>query len=360
MKELNLKSLSQIIFIRGKFSEFDRINIYANSFKKNSVLRIVFKFALWALRDNGELNIYDEPHKTYGFINNKIEFWQVRNELFKSLSDSIKLIKIDEAIGFIKLKKIKAYKKNSGITYGIILGSGQEELKKAKLSIDSIYDTVNGYNNFEIIIIGSDLKCPEIFNNKINLKYYFLDVFENGRILTSKKKNKIFHLAKFNLVTIFHSRIIFTKNYHSLILSKNIEFATPKVNFISQQKKYRYLDFGLLKSYEILNKKNIGRVVSGPYINDQYWYLLKNKVQYIDGGINILNKDLLKYKNIYNDNIAWGEAEDLELSKKIHSEGFLIDFLFDVECKSSTNKLKLNESRAKFLLKKCYYAIFKI
>ena len=64
------------------------------------------------------------------------------------------------------------------------------------------------------------------------------------------------------------------------------------------------------------------------YDRDKYLSYYKDSIPYIDGGCIITKKSILQNVPL-NENIAWGEAEDVEWSKRLFLNGYLMDFLFE-------------------------------
>ncbi|TOM75298.1 hypothetical protein, partial [Vibrio parahaemolyticus] len=74
-----------------------------------------------------------------------------------------------------------------------------------------------------------------------------------------------------------------------------------------------------------------------------YFKLMKKRVAYSDGGVIIFNKNNIKH--IFNENLAWGEGEDVDFCAQNYFAGCITDYLKDVICYSTKNKV--NQSKLK-------------
>ena len=80
------------------------------------------------------------------------------------------------------------------------------------------------------------------------------------------------------------------------------------------------------------------------YDRDKYLSYYKDSIPYIDGGCIITKKSILQNVPL-NENIAWGEAEDVEWSKRLFLNGYLIEVSKDSIAFTETTKT------SKFFLK---------
>lgn len=60
---------------------------------------------------------------------------------------------------------------------------------------------------------------------------------------------------------------------------------------------------------------------------------------------------------LYNNSLAWAEAEDVDMCHSLYQQGFLIDYFDDIICKSATCKTKLDYWR--FLVKRLICPFYK-
>jgi hypothetical protein len=78
--------------------------------------------------------------------------------------------------------------------------------------------------------------------------------------------------------------------------------------------------------------------VAGENIEEDYLHWYRRRVPYVDGGLNIFNKNIIKDPP-YNNFISWGEAEDVDVCNRLYQSGILIDYLPEIKCFSATCKL---------------------
>jgi hypothetical protein len=346
MQTLILKNIDQLYDLKYISEEFDKIIIYTKNFKKNGVLRHVFKYSFWALKYDSDLQIFDEPHLGYGFKTSKISFWQVKNELFRCLKDKIEVININNNKGYISIKKNVSNSLPNGVSYCFLYNGNDLELKFLKSSFDNILLS----SNYEILICGPTTHKFQSFFSNYNVKYIPFDLNDSQRVLYTKKKNLLFQESKYDIIVISHSRILITNNFIQNIFNKNFDVITPKIFYILNKKLYRYLDLILIPSYNLtyITRK---KIIALDKINNNYLSLFKNKVPYIDGGLTVFNKNNVPITP-YSTFISWGEGEDVEMCENLHQKGYLIDIDLDMYCYSQTNKLNFSSSILSRVLKK--------
>ena len=357
LKYYYLKSFDDLIELKDDNNSYDCIEIDLSILKNKGLIRNSVKYALWHVKLGGELHIISNPFESFKHSKKNIDFWQISREVFKSIGKDIKCIKYDQKKGIIRLKKIHERYKNNGISFGISFSGGSFEVPRLIQSLDSI---CNSYLNtlhqipVEVIISGPsnfDYSSIVARYQKINLRYESLDLGLHCRFLITRKKNFLYSAASYNIVVLTHTRILFPENFISNIYERKFDLSTTKVFSVDKGKEIRYLDVGLISSYD-LSKKNSAITIAGEMIVLDTLKYLSKRVIYIDGGLTILNKNTLP-RSPYNEEVAWGEAEDIELCERLSQCGMLIDIFNDITCKSSVIKFK-----KKSLIKKAVYYLY--
>lgn len=342
---LTISSIKDIYSIQFVYDQYDEIIIDASFLKYLGVLRYAIKYAFWALKTNGNLIVEDNVFKNSISSRKRIAFWQVKLELFKSLGDDIELLELDNSKGYIKARKIKEKYINNGFSFGIIYGGAKHEEGQLTKSVISILKNINlSHYEYEILICGpSDFDAAEYLKqfNSTNIRYVPYDLTPNTRFLITAKKNYLFLQTKYNIVAISHTRILYAKDFVIKTFNKKFDLFTTKVLVDQKGSKQKYLDFGLITSYDII-KKPVDGIPTGN-LTDNVLYYMKKRVPYIDGGLTIFNKNIIS-QSPYNDKIAWGEAEDVEMCANMYFKGFLIDYFVSIESESSTCKIKIKTS----------------
>jgi hypothetical protein len=174
-------------------------------------------------------------------------------------------------------------------TFGIITGGYQE------VFIEKIINSIEKQNipNYEIIIIGS---CN--LNNK-NCKNINFD--ENIRKLwITKKKNIITDLATFENIVYMHDYIVFEDNWYKCFKDFGNDWDVC-MNPIKTIDNHRYRDWTLWMPQPLL-------------YNDHS----KIKEMYVSG-LYFCSKKSFMSKYRFNENLCWGQGEDLEWSCRIRN-----------------------------------------
>jgi hypothetical protein len=348
MNKININNLKEFkLFLQNNY-KYDNIVINLLKIKEDNVLRYIIKHTFWKLKLNGTIEFIDEPSKGQLFSTKRIDFWQIKNLIFKLLKNDILLLEINNRS--IKIKKTLECYNNNGFSFGLIFSGKEEEINFLQNTMESILknDNIDKYN-YEILICG-----PSNLNNDIlkkyllnqNIKYIDYNSIESERFMISKKKNFLYSQMKYNISILSHLRISYSQNFMNNIYNKKFDFLAPKV---LDSKNKSYLGFTLIGSYD-LSRKNTFKPLTGEFLEDDFYYALKNRVPYIDGGILILNKNIVK-NNPLDNYIAWGEGEDLDMAANLYYQGNLIDYDSNLICFSSANKLRIKKWKNNFIIR---------
>jgi hypothetical protein len=360
MQEIMISTIDDVYSIQNKKNAAAVVRIDVRSLKRTGAIRYAFKYALWALKVGGELVVQDAPRSGFGFSTRSMDFWQIRNELFKVLKDDVSLIALDDADGTICVRKTKDSYRNSGFTFGLVFSGNEAELAQLQPALESIAH-IRGLSDFphEVVICG-----PSTFDSaalvakfhSLPIRYLAVDdVFQGNRVMITKKKNALIDTAAFNVVCLSHARILYAESFVACIQAKQFDALTPKVIYNANGQRRKYLDFTLSGSYDT-SRANTYSVLSHEVLPDNVLHYMARRVPYIDGGLTILNKD--KIGNIrYCPDLAWGEAEDIDLCARLYYDGFLIDYASECECESQTTKIDYSNSVLRKLKRRLQQAL---
>ena len=206
--------------------------------------------------------------------------------------------------------------------------------------------------NYEILVCGPSDFDPTLLLKEFhgaNIKYIQYDFPIKPRIIYTRKKNFIFQEAEYSIISISHTRIKFSSDFAEKILCRRFDSFTPAIISRIDGKEYKYNDFGLIGSYD-LYKKSPRINITSKTVEEDYLHLMKKRVPYIDGGLIILNKNEIELPP-FDNFLAWGEAEDVDLCQRLYFGGFLIDFFFDLRCESEIPKWDLRTKLWKEVLR---------
>ena len=341
MEKFYINNISDLIFLRLNNQLFDEITVNATLLQKKNIFRFGLKYAFWNLKVGGEIVINCNIFRNFSFQKKYIDFWQTAAEIGMTLKEEVKFVTYNKSKGVIRLEKLNDPYINTGVSFGIVFSGNDSELDLISKSIHSCINQVNKKEiPNEIIICGpSDYDVSNFEKFGINLKlikYLPSDIEVKPRILICIKKNRILKEAKYNIVSISHGRIEFPDDYLFKVFHKKFDFISPKVEVEVEGKKYPFLDIGLIGSYDIY-KRAINRSISVGFVGGKdFFNNLKNRVVYNEGGVVLINKTTLNV--MFNENLAWGEGEDVDLSARAYYSGALIDYYDDIKCLSNTAK----------------------
>lgn len=342
--KLYIKSISDIYTIQFIYDQYSEIIIDFSALKYLGVGRYALKYALWALKKDGIITILD-THQDTRSSRSRITFNQVRLEVFKALGDDVEVIDVDDRERFVKVKKISDRYTNIGFSFGIIFSGSLNEEGQLIRAVESILGNkdLKKYP-YEIVICGPSDFFSESFIlqfGEANIRYLAYNTISMPRFMISQKKNYLYSAMKYNIVSISHTRIVYPDNFVNEVFYKKFDLFTTKVLVNQNGHRFKYMDFSLIDTYDI-TKYPIRGIPSGD-IKDEVLYYMQKRVPYIDGGLTIFNKNILADPP-YNNKIAWGEAEDVDMCANIYFKGLLIDYFTFLESESLTCKIGIKNS----------------
>ncbi|HEX8332431.1 MAG TPA: hypothetical protein VF622_07390 [Segetibacter sp.] len=342
MKKFTINSQQDLYTLKEVRNHYDEITIHLNSRELKGLIRHAVKYSNSALVIGGRMIVYSSPFETYVLRRNTIDFWQVKYEVFGCLRDAVESIEVNAAEGKLVLRKKKDLYNYSGVSFGIVFSGNKEEEKQLVYSIDTIVGNEGLQNyNYEIFICGpSDYSSSSLTDKYkgVNIKYIALDIATKPRLMICEKKNRLYEQAQYSLVVISHSRIHFEKKFISHIIKYPVEMVTPSVYFNNNGVSYKYLDLSFIDNYQDLQLGAKRGTLAGENIQEDYLHWYRKRVPFIDGGLNIFNKNLIPDPP-YNNYISWGEAEDVDVCNRLFQNGILIDYLPAIKCYSATCKV---------------------
>jgi hypothetical protein len=182
------------------------------------------------------------------------------------------------------------------ITFGIITNSqvNQDVL-------NSIFE--QNILNYEIIVVGG---LNNYSHGHIN-HFYFDESFKKNWI--TRKKNLIIDEANFENIVFLHDYFRFSTNWYEN--QKKISDFDVCMNRILNVDGTRFRDWCAWDDPDLCYH-------SGHSIILPSYEYTKTEFMYISGGYWIAKKDFMK-KNKLNEELCWGEGEDVEWSKRIRN-----------------------------------------
>lgn len=342
MKSFVVSSQKDLYSLKNYCEYYDEITIHLDNRNLPGLIRHAVKYSVHALITGGKITIHSAPFTSYVLQRKKIDFWQVKYEVFGCLKDAVEAVEVNAAEGKLILRKIKHLYNYSGVSFGIVFSGNKEEETQLVYSIKSIIAN-NGINNLknEIIICGpsdySSSSLTEKFEG-VDLRYIPLDIATSPRLMICEKKNTLYKAAKYSLVIISHTRINYSPDFIKQLISYPVEMVTPAIYYMDKGIKFKYLDLSFIDNYQDLQLGAARGTVAGENIQEDYLHWYRKRVPFIDGGLNIFNKNIITDPP-YNNYIAWGEAEDVDLCNRLYQSGMLIDYLPAISCFSATCKV---------------------
>lgn len=314
-------------------NHYDKIIVREGFFEKTKYLRFHLKELLFWLKPNAELEInYKLSYNSYlgGQLIRPFSFfmYEVSNAINNYVI--VEEVKRNRHTATVRLTKKELNGKYFDIhewSFGIISNGSDTSIKNIQRIINEIQELQ--IPSYEIIVCG-----PSSMQKKINNCILISDddLVEYCRPPITIKKNRLIRSAKYENIALMHDRIFFSNNWYNNIANETngkFEFVCTKI-LDDDTKKMEILDWqsfhGSLSSFSDS---------FGVKLSKDKW----NEDVYIDGGL-IIGKKFIMQNNLLNENLFWGEAEDLHYSKQLNLNGVMIKPLKTVVNYSQTHRNK--------------------
>lgn len=179
---------------------------------------------------------------------------------------------------------------------------------------------------YEIIIVGENIDIDGLDVIKIN----FNENEKPGWI--TKKKNLIVKNAKYENIVFLHDYIIFDNDWYAgqLISGNNFHIRMDK---IENSDGSRYRDWCIWPCNENFMDDLVKRDILIPYYMTHL-----TKYMYISGAYWIAKKKVMEEYKL-NEELMWGEGEDVEWSKRVRE---VFEFNMNINSKVKLLKLQYN------------------
>jgi len=339
MERLVVSTQKDLYALKEVSQCYDEITVLLHNLRFQGLTRHAVKYSNNALRTGGTMIIQSSPFESYVLRRNKIDFWQVKYEVFGSLKDTVEILEVNNVEGRLVLKKKKHLYNYNGISFGIVFSGNKQEEQQLFKAIESISkNEALEALAFEIIVCGPreyDAAAITRLFLGLAIKYLPLDISTSPRLMICEKKNLLFNAAQYSLVVISHSRILYGSDFVSKLVKYPVEMATPAIYYSKRGVNYKYLDLAFINSYQDIELGAKKSSIAGENIQQDYLHWYRKRVPFIDGGLNIFNKNAIT-KAPYNNYLSWGEAEDVDVCNRLYQNGFLIDYLPHIHCYSAT------------------------
>jgi hypothetical protein len=189
------------------------------------------------------------------------------------------------------------------ISFGIITNKSESDLITTIRSIEK-----QNIPNYEIIIVGGfgEFKTPKINHIPFN------EELKNNWI--TRKKNIITENANFDNIVYLHDYLYLSDDWYQGHLISGDDFEI-RMDRIINKDNTRFRDWCLWPDYSFGDGESTENTVR-EFALLPYHITDLNRFQYISGSYWVAKKSVM-LKNPLDENLSWGESEDVEWSKRV-------------------------------------------
>lgn len=189
-------------------------------------------------------------------------------------------------------------------TFGIITNRNIKDLIETIESIEK-----QNIPNYEIIIVGGEL--GDYYHPKVKHIPFNESIKESW---ITKKKNLITKNSKLENIVFLHDYIVLCEGWYEGHLKSGNEFDVM-MDIILNSDGTRFRDWCLWPDNNIEDNKSTESIIR-EYALIPYNITNLNKFQYISGSYWVIKKSIMEEYPL-DENLSWGESEDVEWSKRI-------------------------------------------
>ena len=305
--------------------------------KKANVLRYALKYALWAVRPGGRIEIVDDGPDTFDIKLMRMPFSVVRQHCFKVYRDEAELVELDAAglrLVFERRRLVTA----PGWSAGLIFSGNAREMPYLARAIDALQaqPELSAAAGGQIMVCGPAPARP-LLDAWPDVEYLAFEEVSSQRAFTTRKKNALIAAARNPRVAILHTRILLESGCLAAF-PREFDVTTPRVVYREGERSIPYIDWVVAHNFAFDRLPH--RLQSSLFYarNDHLAQLATGGLPYVDGGVFVGMRDVLRAVPL-NPYLAWGEAEDNEWCSRLQSEGYLVDLDASAEATSQSFKL---------------------
>lgn len=166
------------------------------------------------------------------------------------------------------------------------------------------------------------------------------DLYWDLRVPITAKKNRLINSARYENLVLMHDRISFPSSWYENVKKYGNCFEIL-VNKILDEDTHRLrVQDWMHYERDFVDYKNIK---AGSLLYSEW-----NPTVYVDGGFIICKTAILKSIGGYNEALHWGEAEDVDLSKRLYQAGYMTNINLDNYVFTQTHRHTGFDEKRKF------------
>lgn len=316
--------------------DLDQVTIHTRSLKYRGLLPLALKYALFAVRPGGRLEIIDGGGGGTSSPAFEIGFNLVRQWTFKLIGRDVTLIDFDPAAGRLLLERTRPVTP-PGWAAGVIFSGADAEIPVLENCLRGLLAQPELSGEGGDIAVCGPTRDLSFLAGFPSVRYLPYDPPASDRFLVGAKKN--FLVASFSAprVAVMHARIVLQPGALAAV-PREFDIGSPNVQIHEGGRLAPYLS---LCFTDATTPGRMPRRLSATLRNVRQADPLEIHqlgAPYVDGGV------FMAAKSVYDacpldPAIAWGEAEDVEWCYRAAAHGYLVDLFPAAIAVSQINKL---------------------
>lgn len=313
--------------------DLDLVILRVQTLKHRGVLPYALRYALWAVRPGGHIQIEDDAARNPDSPIYEVPFNTVSQWTFRMLGEDVEVADFQPGrIDLIRRRPLPA----GGWSAGVVFSGRPAELDglRACLAALAAQPELGGPEG-EIVVCGPPGAEPDFLGQIPNARYLAYQEPAGPRFLIGAKKNALAAALRGPRLIILHTRILLEPGALAAV-PREFDILAPNTWVEVQGRRVPYLSLsrvdspwpGRMARRLPLHMRHVGGDAAR---------LRGQDLTYVDGGAIITMRDLLMACPI-NPHIGWEEGEDVEWCARALMMGRISDLAENAHARSTTSK----------------------
>jgi hypothetical protein len=326
------RSASDLITLKYQ-TGLEHVTIDYGTLAPEGLLPHGLKYGLWALRPGGRLTVCNTGGEYAGLRLFKGSLNHALHVAQRLIGREAVVDGMDRETGSVTYRRVAAAFDN--VWSAGILFSGSDAETAAVIQLIGNLRAQPELASATILVCG-----PAAGEAKMKgqaCQYLVWDDVGGERFSISRKKNALLRALPGEKLLVMHSRIRLDPECLAG-MPHAFDLTTPKVGLLWKDSYVPYFDLNFLGSSDLFSPiRHAG--VSRQYRRANYLTHFRSAFPYIDGGLFAVSRRAFEQCPL-NDDLAWGEMEDVEWCQRARQAGLLIDLAERSQARSTTSKLR--------------------
>ncbi|MBN8751013.1 MAG: hypothetical protein J0I65_26460 [Variovorax sp.] len=316
--------------------DLEKVLIQTERLKYRGLLPCALRYAVWAVRQGGVIEIQDHGRLDASSPAFEFTFNNVRRCVARFCSRDTDLV--DLAPGLIRLRR-RSQILPPGWSAGIVFSGRDEEIPTLMNCIAGLerQPELRRDRGGEIVVCGPQRDLGFLKSHPA-VRYFVHETPDAPQLMICQKKNALIRQLAGPRIAVLHARIVLDEDCLAAV-PREFDMISPNTSVLERGRRVPYLSLGQTDAAHAGRMpRAMGRTMR--VLRDgNPLRMHEHAPLFIDGGAFFVSRDLHVACPL-DDAIAWQDAEDVDWCTRAFSQGFLIDLAPKAGALSATSKIR--------------------